>query len=41
VVSWAERLDGKGTETDETLLSLLIEGGKSPAVLGRAARASE
>ncbi len=41
VVSWAQRLDGKGDATDETLLSLLIEGGKSPAVLGRAARASE
>ncbi|MEU8344177.1 hypothetical protein AB0C74_20960 [Spirillospora sp. NPDC048832] len=41
VVSWAERLDGKGSETDETLLSLLIEGGKSPAVLGRAARTSQ
>ncbi|URN00499.1 hypothetical protein LUW76_42795 [Actinomadura madurae] len=41
VVSWAQRLDGKGDEKDETLLSLLIEGGKAPAVLGRAARASE
>ncbi|RAY16475.1 hypothetical protein DPM19_06310 [Actinomadura craniellae] len=41
VVSWAQRLDGKGTETDEGLLSLLIEGGKSPAVLGRAARAGQ
>jgi hypothetical protein len=41
VVSWAARLDGKGDATDETLLSLLIEGGKSPAVLGRAARASD
>ncbi len=41
VVSWAARLDGKGDATDETLLSLLIEGGKSPAVLGRAARTSE
>ncbi|WP_165965381.1 hypothetical protein, partial [Actinomadura bangladeshensis] len=40
VVSWAARLDGKGDATDETLLSLLIEGGTSPAVLGRAARAS-
>ncbi|WP_433468664.1 hypothetical protein [Spirillospora sp. CA-128828] len=40
VVSWAQRLDGKGDEKDETLLSLLIEGGKAPAVLGRAARAS-
>ncbi|MGH3239014.1 MAG: hypothetical protein ACRDNL_01455, partial [Spirillospora sp.] len=38
VVTWAERLDGKGDEKDETLLSLLIEGGKSPAALGRAAR---
>ncbi|MDL4770950.1 hypothetical protein [Actinomadura xylanilytica] len=38
VVAWAQRLDGKGDERDETLLSLLIEGGKSPAVLGRAAR---
>ena len=41
VVTWAQRLDGKGDETDETLLSLLIEGGKSPAVLGRAARTSD
>jgi hypothetical protein len=41
VVSWAARLDGKGDATDETLLSLLIEGGTSPAVLGRAARKSE
>lgn len=38
VVSWAQRLDGKGDEKDENLLSLLIEGGKAPAVLGRAAR---
>ncbi|MFI0371657.1 hypothetical protein ACH35V_27645 [Actinomadura sp. 1N219] len=38
VVTWAQRLDGKGDEKDETLLSLLIEGGKAPAVLGRAAR---
>jgi hypothetical protein len=41
VVSWAQRLDGTGDEKDETLLSLLIEGGKSPAVLGRAARATD
>ena len=41
VVTWAQRLDGKGDAKDETLLSLLIEGGKNPAVLGRAARASE
>ncbi|MFI0484467.1 hypothetical protein [Actinomadura sp. 9N215] len=41
VVTWAERLDGKGDEKDETLLSLLIEGGKAPAVLGRAARTSD
>ncbi|WP_344952115.1 hypothetical protein, partial [Actinomadura miaoliensis] len=40
VVAWAQRLDGKGDETDETLLSLLIEGGKAPGPLGRAARAS-
>ncbi|WP_433324886.1 hypothetical protein [Spirillospora sp. CA-294931] len=40
VVAWAQRLDGKGDEKDETLLSLLIEGGKAPAVLGRAARNS-
>ncbi|GAA2580084.1 hypothetical protein GCM10010411_10810 [Actinomadura fulvescens] len=39
VVSWAQRLDGSGDEQDEALLSLLIEGGKSPAVLGRAAKA--
>ncbi|MBG6088470.1 hypothetical protein [Actinomadura viridis] len=40
-VSWAQRLDGKGDAADDTLLSLLIEGGKAPAVLGRAARAPE
>ncbi|GAA4230749.1 hypothetical protein GCM10022254_26310 [Actinomadura meridiana] len=40
VVTWAERVDGKGDEKDETLLSLLIAGGQAPAVLGRAARAS-
>ncbi|HEY8481306.1 MAG TPA: hypothetical protein VIL71_15900 [Spirillospora sp.] len=40
VVTWAQRLDGKGDVKDETLLELLIEGGKNPAVLGRAARAS-
>ncbi|MFC6935485.1 hypothetical protein ACFQHO_37825 [Actinomadura yumaensis] len=40
VVAWAQRLDGKGDERDETLLSLLIEGGKAPSVLGRAARTS-
>ncbi|MQY02261.1 hypothetical protein ACRB68_02910 [Actinomadura sp. RB68] len=39
VVSWAQRLDGKGDGRDETLLSLLIEGGKQPAVLGRVAAA--
>lgn len=38
VVAWAERLDGEGDPTDAGLLSLLIEGGKAPAVLGRAAR---
>jgi hypothetical protein len=37
VISWAQRLDGQGDETDEALLALLIEGGKAPAVLGRAA----
>ncbi|MBB4776292.1 hypothetical protein [Actinomadura livida] len=41
VVTWAQRLDGKGGAEDEALLSLLIEGGKNPAVLGRAARASD
>ncbi|WP_165975858.1 hypothetical protein, partial [Actinomadura rubrisoli] len=41
VVAWARRLDGKGDETDETLLSLLIEGGKAPSVLGRAAAAAD
>ncbi|XRQ02777.1 hypothetical protein ACN3XK_40005 [Actinomadura welshii] len=41
VVTWAERLDGKGDAEDEALLSLLIEGGENPAVLGRAARASD
>ncbi|KAB2342737.1 hypothetical protein [Actinomadura rudentiformis] len=40
VVSWAQHLDGSGDEQDEDLLSLLIEGGKAPAVLGRAAKAS-
>ncbi|GAA2158547.1 hypothetical protein [Actinomadura napierensis] len=40
VVSWAQRLDGSGDESDGTLLSLLIEGGKAPAVLGRAAAGS-
>jgi hypothetical protein len=40
VVSWAQRLDGKGDASDGNLLSLLIEGGKAPAVLGRAAAAS-
>ncbi|MBW8481085.1 hypothetical protein [Actinomadura parmotrematis] len=41
VLVWAARTDGKGTATDDTLLSLLIEGGKPPAVLGRAAAAAE
>ncbi|WP_165966874.1 hypothetical protein, partial [Actinomadura sp. 7K507] len=41
VVTWAQRLDGKGGPQDESLLSLLIEGGQNPAVLGRAARASD
>ncbi|MFB4316207.1 hypothetical protein [Actinomadura sp. 21ATH] len=40
VVSWAQRADGKGDAQDEALLSLLIEGGKAPGPLGRAARAS-
>ncbi|MFI0349589.1 hypothetical protein [Actinomadura sp. 9N407] len=40
VVAWAQRLDGKGDVQDEALLSLLIEGGKAPGPLGRAARAS-
>ncbi|MEU5879706.1 hypothetical protein [Spirillospora sp. NPDC047279] len=40
VVAWAQRLDGRGDEQDEALLSLVIEGGKAPAVLGRAARAA-
>ncbi|MFI0445250.1 hypothetical protein [Actinomadura sp. 6N118] len=40
VVSWAQHLDGSGDEQDEDLLSLLIEGGKAPAVLGRAAKAA-
>ncbi|MFC9974083.1 hypothetical protein ACFVH6_24600 [Spirillospora sp. NPDC127200] len=39
VVAWAQRVDGKGNERDETLLTLLIEGGKSPGVLGRVVRA--
>ncbi|MFD0904025.1 hypothetical protein, partial [Actinomadura sediminis] len=41
VVSWAARLDGKGDASDETLLSMLIEGGKAPGVLSRAAAASD
>ncbi len=41
VVTWAQRLDGTGDEKDTTLLSLLIEGGKAPAVLGRAARTAQ
>ncbi|TDC62625.1 hypothetical protein E1200_25065 [Actinomadura sp. GC306] len=41
VVTWAQRLDGKGDAEDETLLSLLIEGGENPAVLGRAARSAD
>ncbi|TYK47794.1 hypothetical protein [Actinomadura decatromicini] len=41
VVTWAQRLDGTGDEKDATLLSLLIEGGKAPAVLGRAARTAQ
>ncbi|MWA07433.1 hypothetical protein F8568_045355 [Actinomadura sp. LD22] len=40
VVAWAQRLDGKGDASDGNLLSLLIEGGKAPSVLGRAAAAS-
>ncbi|MFC5751111.1 hypothetical protein [Actinomadura rugatobispora] len=40
VVAWAQRLDGQGDAEDETLLSLLIEGGKAPSALGRAARAT-
>ncbi|POM23942.1 hypothetical protein BTM25_25690 [Actinomadura rubteroloni] len=39
VVAWAERLDGSGDASDTTLLALLIEGGKAPAALGRAAKA--
>ncbi|QFG25972.1 hypothetical protein [Actinomadura sp. WMMB 499] len=41
VVSWSARLDGTGDASDEALLSMLIEGGKAPAVLARAARAAE
>lgn len=41
VVSWAARLDGSGDAADETLLSMLIEGGKAPAVLARAAASSD
>ena len=41
VVAWAQRVDGKGGPEDESMLSLLIEGGQNPAVLGRAARASD
>ncbi|MFC0042004.1 hypothetical protein [Actinomadura rayongensis] len=39
VIAWAERLDGSGDASDATLLALLIEGGKAPAALGRAADA--
>ncbi|MEV4255757.1 hypothetical protein AB0J52_21585, partial [Spirillospora sp. NPDC049652] len=43
VVAWAQRLTGTGDAAsaakDETLLSVLIEGQKAPAVLNRAARA--
>ncbi|RFU37181.1 hypothetical protein DZF91_34255, partial [Actinomadura logoneensis] len=42
VVAWAQRLTGSGDAAsaakDETLLSVLIEGQKPPAVLDRAAR---
>lgn len=42
VVAWAQRLSGTGdagsAAKDETLLSILIEGQKAPAVLDRAAR---
>ncbi|WP_026411440.1 hypothetical protein [Actinomadura oligospora] len=42
VVAWAQRLSGSGDAAsaakDETLLSILIEGQKAPAVLDRAAR---
>ncbi|MEW2356648.1 hypothetical protein [Spirillospora sp. NPDC029432] len=40
VVSWVQRADGKGDAQDDELLTLLIEGGKAPGPLGRAARAS-
>ncbi|MGK5557113.1 hypothetical protein ACSNOI_36445, partial [Actinomadura kijaniata] len=39
VVAWAQRLDGRGDAGDETLLTLLIEGGKARGVLARAAHA--
>ncbi|HEX2317114.1 MAG TPA: hypothetical protein VHJ17_25435 [Thermomonospora sp.] len=39
VIAWAQRLDGTGDPGDEALLALLIEGGKAPGVLGRAAAA--
>ncbi|REE99762.1 hypothetical protein [Thermomonospora umbrina] len=39
VIAWAQRLDGSGDAGDEALLALLIEGGKAPGVLGRAAAA--
>jgi hypothetical protein len=38
VVCWVQRLDGKGDAQDDGLLSLLVETGGPPAVLGRAAR---
>ncbi|GAA2408135.1 hypothetical protein GCM10010191_15790 [Actinomadura vinacea] len=40
VLAWTQRLDGQGDAQDETLLSLLIEGGKARSALGRAAKAT-
>jgi hypothetical protein len=40
VITWTRRLDGAGDAQDRGLLALLIEGGKAPGPLGRAARAT-
>jgi hypothetical protein len=37
VVTWVKRIDGKGDEQDEALLSLLVTGAKAEAIYARAA----
>lgn len=37
VVTWVQRIDGKGNEQDEALLSLLVTGAKAEAIYARAA----